>query len=124
MAQGAISDSMHIITRGRVRVTKAHPDLTESLELAILGPGEVVGEMGVLDEAPRSATVTAMDEVDTLEIPGPLLAELVLRFPQATRRLLSITSQRIRSADELAVEIMRRGPWRRSGDRGADQDPS
>src|SRR5438552_3127009 len=100
MAQGADSDSMHIIVSGQVRVERSHPDLTEPLELAILGPGEVVGEMGVLDGAPRSATITAIADTETLEIAAPLLAELVLRFPEATRKLLSITSQRIRSADE------------------------
>lgn len=44
----------HRIERGRVRVERAHPQLTEPILLAELGPGEVVGEMGVLDGAPAT----------------------------------------------------------------------
>jgi len=116
MAQGEESDSMHIIVSGEVRVERSHPDLTEPIELAVLGPGQVVGEMGVLDGGPRSATVTAIADTETLEIAAPLLGELVLRFPEATRELLAITSGRIRSADELAIEIKRKGLGKRAGD--------
>ena len=65
MRQGDVSDALHVITRGRVRVERDQPGETP-LVLAELGPGDVIGEMGLLDGGPRSATVTASEDTETL----------------------------------------------------------
>jgi signal transduction histidine kinase len=99
MREGDASDSLHIIVRGRVRVSQARPHAVQPLVLAELGPGEVVGEMGVLDNQPRSATVTALEETDTLEVRlgGPTLDLTLLRFPDTAAVLLHIMNRRLRS---------------------------
>jgi CRP/FNR family transcriptional regulator len=53
MRQGDLSDALHVITRGRVRVDRDQPG-DSPLVLAELGPGDVIGEMGLLDGGPRS----------------------------------------------------------------------
>ena len=108
MQQGAASDCMHIILRGRVQVERSHPDLKEPLVLAELGPGQSVGEMGVLDDEPRSATVVALEETETMEISAHQLAEVVLRYPEVTAALLRTITRRLRNTDELAEEMARR----------------
>src|SRR5687768_2813912 len=59
MRQDEPSDCLHVLVRGRVRVERVQPHSAEPLLVAELGPCETVGEMGLLNDAPRSATVTA-----------------------------------------------------------------
>src|SRR2546430_1715263 len=88
MRQGQASRSLHVILRGRVRVERTHQDLTEPLTLSELGPGAVVGEMGVLDGEPRSATVTALEDTETLEVTRAAVAQAVLAYPEVAGALL------------------------------------
>ena len=108
MRQGEVGNAMYVILRGRVRVERSHPDLTEPLALAELGPGEVVGEMGLLDGSPRSATVTAVDETETVELSADVLGQVVVQYPDVSGALLRLLTRRLRSTDELADELARR----------------
>jgi CRP/FNR family transcriptional regulator len=78
------------------------------LVLAELGVGDVVGEMGLLDSAPRTATVTALEETETLEIHATVMALVLMEYPQIAAALLRTLSRRLRSADELADDLARR----------------
>ena len=111
MRQGDASDALHVVTRGRVRVEREQPAKTPLL-LAELGPGDVIGEMGLLDGGPRSATVTAVEDTDTLELHATVMAVVVMQFPQISAALLRTLSRRLRSADELADSLARRPPSR------------
>ena len=97
MHQGDVSDRMYLIVSGRVRVERSHPDLLEPLVLAELGPGEIVGEMGLLDASPRSATVSAMEETETLELNADAVREIIEQFPEVSGVLLRILTRRLRS---------------------------
>lgn len=108
MHQGDPSKAMYIITRGLVRVVREHQALAEPLHLADLGDGEIVGEMGVLDGEPRSATVTALEETETIEIGSTSLSLTILQFPEVAGVLLKTFSQRLRSTDELAEQLLHR----------------
>ena len=108
MRQDEPSDVMHIILVGRVQVERSHPALTEPTVLAQLGPGETVGEMGVLDNEPRTATVVALETTTTLELSATDLIEALLMHPHLAMTLLRSLSARIRSTDELMAEALRR----------------
>jgi CRP-like cAMP-binding protein len=107
MRQGDASDALHVITRGRVRVERDRAGETP-LVLAELGAGDVVGEIGLLDNSPRSATVTAIEDTETLEIHATVMALVVMQFPQVAAALLRTLSRRLRNADELADALARR----------------
>jgi CRP/FNR family transcriptional regulator, cyclic AMP receptor protein len=109
MRQGDASDALHVITRGRVRVERGLPGETP-LVLAELAAGDVIGEMGLLDNAPRSATVTALEHTQTLEIHATVMALVVVQHPQVAAALLRTLSRRLRNADELADALARRPP--------------
>jgi CRP-like cAMP-binding protein len=106
MRQGETSRTMHVILAGRVRVERWLAD-ERVVKLAELGPGDVVGEMGLLDGAPRSATVTAIEDTETLEIHATVLAVVLIENPSVSSALLRVLSRRLRSADELLVEMSR-----------------
>ncbi len=82
------------------------------LGLALLGPGEIVGEIGLFDEGPRTATVRALTEVTVLELEAPIVAQTILGVPDVGTALLRVLSQRLRSPDELAEQMRRRNQRR------------
>jgi CRP-like cAMP-binding protein len=117
MRQDDPSDCLHVIARGRVQVSRAIPKAgAEPALLTELGPGDVVGEMGVLDAAPRSATVTAVEPTDTICISADLISAIMLQYPRVSDALFQLMSERIRSTEELADCLLQKshnwlGPW-------------
>jgi CRP/FNR family cyclic AMP-dependent transcriptional regulator len=67
MAAGDPTDSLYIVLSGRLKVMMSDADGKEVI-LTILGPGEFFGEMGLIDDAPRSASVVAIEPCELLAI--------------------------------------------------------
>src|SRR5512134_2756544 len=67
MAAGDPTDSLYIVLSGRLKVMMSDADGKEVI-LTILGPGEFFGEMGLIDDAPRSASVVAIEACELLAI--------------------------------------------------------
>ena len=68
ISQGEQGVGLFILTKGTVRITRANsPDGAEEV-LGTAGAGDVIGEMALLDDLPRSATVTAVDDVSVLTL--------------------------------------------------------
>lgn len=85
MTEGTEGEACWLIVRGSVAVTRA----PQSTPLATLGPGAMVGQLALLDRAPRNATVTATNASAALEVQAGAFANLVrasspiaLRFQQ------------------------------------------
>lgn len=74
--RGAPSDAAFFVVGGRVRVTDEH-----DAPLAEIGRGEVVGELGLLDSAPRSASVRAVRDTTLAVFTTEVFEELVTRSP-------------------------------------------
>lgn len=115
MRQGGPSDCMYVIISGLVRVERLHTDITEPIILAELGPGETVGEMGLLDGEPRSATVVAAEHTETLELSATSLEETMLQFPEVMTSLLRTLSRRLRSTDQFVEDHARRRSAEKKG---------
>jgi CRP-like cAMP-binding protein len=101
LSQGEISDTLYVIVRGRVRTERAHPALNEPATIHELGPGDSVGEFGVLDRMPRPETAIAVEETEALELSALLLAETMLQYPMPSVGLLSGLSRSVRTLAEL-----------------------
>jgi CRP/FNR family cyclic AMP-dependent transcriptional regulator len=65
MAAGDPTDSLYIVISGRLKVMMSDAEGKEVI-LSILGPGEFFGEMGLIDDAPRSASVVAIEPCELL----------------------------------------------------------
>lgn len=90
--------ALFIVIEGQVQVL--YPSRSNDFELARLGPGECFGEMALLNEMPRSATVRAVNEVSTLTLKKDEFRKQLLSMPSVAVALLSSLSTRIRNADE------------------------
>jgi CRP/FNR family transcriptional regulator, cyclic AMP receptor protein len=67
MVAGDLTDSLYIILSGRLKVMMSDAEGKEVI-LSILGPGEFFGEMGLIDDSPRSASVVAIEPCELLSI--------------------------------------------------------
>ncbi len=97
--EGDRSDACYVIRSGDVRVTREHPD-GRAIALATLGPGELVGELAMLDGGVRSASVEALTEVDLLAVSAADMKGLLERNAQITAKLVVALTKRLRETNE------------------------
>lgn len=100
--EGDPGDSAYIIESGQIEITKIS-DGKEVL-LARVGPGEVIGEMALLDEAPRMASAKANTDTTLLAINQQQLDELLNSSPSATRAMLYTITNRWRETEALLLQ--------------------
>jgi CRP/FNR family transcriptional regulator len=102
--QGDTGVGLYILTKGRVRITQErNPDRAE-VELGVSGSGDVFGEMALLDDLPRSATITAIDDVTALLLPVWEFRTTLRNHPDIALKLLSVVSRRLRKAQAPGVD--------------------
>lgn len=90
--KGDIGDCMYIIRDGKVAV---HDETTTFAEL---GPGQVVGEMAVLDPEPRSAFVTAVEDTSLLKIEKDAFDSVMVDHPGIARGVIHVLCNRLRKS--------------------------
>jgi CRP/FNR family transcriptional regulator, cyclic AMP receptor protein len=90
---------IYIILEGTLKVHIQQEDNNDVI-LAILGPGDIVGEMSLIDQINRSANVTTMDTTSLVWMDKSSFQEAMEHFPVIAQNLLRILSRRIRAADE------------------------
>lgn len=93
------NDYMLLVLEGDIAVESELPGLHESMVVNIIGPGHLIGEMGVLDGAPRSATCTATTDIAAAVLSRTALMRLLKDEPRVGARLLLAISKRM--ADRL-----------------------
>jgi CRP/FNR family cyclic AMP-dependent transcriptional regulator len=108
ISQGEKGLGLFIISKGTVRITRKNsPDGAEEV-LGTAGIADIIGEMALLDDMPRSATVTAVDEVTVLVLPfgefRMILRHILSTEPDAGLDLLAVLSRRVRQAEQRAYE--------------------
>jgi len=95
--QGDTGVGAFIIRSGKVEVVQDRDG--KATKLATLGPGEVIGEMALLDEFPRSATAKAIEPTTVLGIQRWHFLGILQSHPQLALALLPILSKRLRNAE-------------------------
>jgi cAMP-dependent protein kinase regulator len=94
--EGDVGDSMFIISSGRVKITKTAETGAE-IVLAHLGDGAFFGEMALISQAPRSASVLAEEETVLFEVSRAVLADVVKSFPSVEGIIMRFYRQRLLS---------------------------
>ena len=100
--QGGTADVVLLLRGGRVRVAARGAD-GEEIVLAERGPGELLGELSGIDGQPRSASVTALDDVRGLIVPLRAFRSFLMDHPRAAISLLELISRRLREAEARQI---------------------
>src|SRR5690349_9288238 len=104
LSQGDTGVGLYVLKSGKVRVIQANnPDRAET-ELAVVGPGDVLGEMALLDDLPRSASVVAIDDVTALLLPIWEFRSILRSHPDIALKLLAVLSRRLRKVESTIVQ--------------------
>lgn len=94
VTQGTPGQAFYLILSGRVEI------LRDNVSLGAFGPGDFFGEMSLLDQAPRSATIRALDHTSCLMLSSWDFKTLLEKHPSIAIKLLEVLSRRLRVADE------------------------
>jgi CRP-like cAMP-binding protein len=109
--EGETGDEMFVIQNGQVRITKLVAG--EQRPLATLGRGEFVGEMAILNEKPRTATATVIEDAKLLVIGAKTLELMISNNSEIAFRLIRKLARRLDSADELVQILLNPDPQAR-----------
>lgn len=104
--EGNVEDTFYVILSGGVEVTKQIND-TENRLLKKLYPGDFFGEMGLIHDAPRAATVTTTSDVTVMEIDKLGFKEVLQESSTVSLAMVREVSRRLRENDEMAIEDLR-----------------
>lgn len=98
--EGDPGTALYMIVKGRVKVSQSSPDGKERT-LALLSPGDVFGELALLDEQARSADAVVVEDSELLIVPRKDFLGFIITQPQAAMSLLVVLSQRLRHTNLL-----------------------
>ncbi|BAJ62472.1 MULTISPECIES: Crp/Fnr family transcriptional regulator [Anaerolinea] len=96
---GTPGETVYFILSGTVKIYVPQVDGTEVI-VNILGPGDTVGELGVIDGGERSASVVTLERTETIWMTGEMFQEALRTIPQMNENLLRILSARVRLTTE------------------------
>jgi tetratricopeptide (TPR) repeat protein len=106
--EGDSGNSIYLIQSGNARVI-THI-LGQEIELAVLSPGDVFGEVAFLTGRPRTASVTAMEELKIYEFEKLLVEEIFERYPEAMKKLHDFYQCRVQDTiEKIKVQIKKIG---------------
>ncbi len=97
LEEGDPGDSMYLIRSGHIAVVKG--DWQAPVVLACLGPGDMVGEMALVDAKPRSASIVAVEEARLFKITRQSFRQLLKAEPDVGVRIMETLSSRLRVSD-------------------------
>jgi CRP/FNR family transcriptional regulator len=96
--EGDSSDACYIVSDGNFRVTREHSD-GRAITLATLGPGEIFGELAMLDGDKRSASAESITDGTLLALPAADVRSLLSRNPEIALKLVAGLVRRLRAAN-------------------------
>ena len=102
MAEGDPGDAMYVIAEGEFEVVKESGD--RQVVLARRVPGDFIGEMSLLEQAPRTATVRALADSRVFRIGQDSFRQLLTASPGAAGAILRTVGQRLRSTEAVLVQ--------------------
>jgi CRP-like cAMP-binding protein len=103
--EGDEGDQLYIVTEGKVKLGRTSADGRENL-LAILGPGQMFGELSLFDPGPRSATVTAVTDTTFSSLSHADLLRWLDGRPAVARGLLTQLAGRLRHANDVVADLV------------------
>src|ERR671917_671627 len=97
--EGDHSDACYIVRSGDLRVTREHSD-GRAIALATLGPGDIFGELAMLDGGTRSASVETLSDAELLALPASDVRRVIADHADIAAKLIVALTRRLRETNE------------------------
>ena len=92
-----------IVLGGLAKLARSSSDGRQMM-IELRGPGDILGELGVLDDRPRSADIVVIEDLEAIVVPTPALRQLVLERGTIAYAVLVAVADRLRQATERQLE--------------------
>lgn len=102
--EGHAADSVYVLVAGAVSITRLHDDGRE-VAIEILGPGSMIGEVGLFGHPVRSAGVEALDTTTAVTFPSHQFKGLMLHYPELSWAVAEVLAERLRRANERLQDL-------------------
>ena len=103
--EGDSGDRLFVVIEGKVKLGRTSADGRENL-IAVLGPGQMFGELSLFDPGPRSATVTAVTDTTFSSLSHEDLLRWLEGRPAVARGLLTQLAGRLRRANDVVADLV------------------
>ena len=103
LARGEVGDRILVVETGRVKVSVTTSTGREVV-LTFRGPGSLLGDQSLIDQSPRSATVTAVEPVAVLVVAASAFRSYLATHPDVALAMLATLSGRLRESDRRLAE--------------------
>lgn len=105
--EGELEHVFYIILDGKVKITRRMEDGDERV-LAVSERGNFFGEMALIDNKPRAATITTLVETTVLEISEDVFGDLLKRHPSVALAMVRKITSNLRASDQAAIADLSR----------------
>ena len=103
--EGDPVDQLYFIVSGKMKLGRTASDGRENL-VAVMGPGEIFGEMALFDPSPRSTSATAVSETRLDGLKHENLRKVIQRSPEVSAQLLQALARRLRRTNENLADLV------------------
>ncbi|MDZ7578624.1 MAG: Crp/Fnr family transcriptional regulator [Candidatus Nanopelagicales bacterium] len=103
--EGDEGDRLYVLEEGKIKLGTASVDGRDTL-LAVLGPGEMIGELSLFDPGPRTATATALTDIVAREVGHDALRPWLAGRPEVAEALLRALAKRLRKTNEAMSDLV------------------
>ena len=103
--EGDPGDQLYFIVSGKMKLGRTASDGRENL-VAVMGPGEIFGEMALFDPSPRSTSATAVSETRLDGLKHENLRKDIQRSPEVSAQLLQALARRLRRTNENLADLV------------------
>lgn len=103
--EGDAGGQLHVILSGKVKISRAAIDGRENL-LAVLGPGDLFGELSLFNPGPRTATATAITDAQLATFSHDDLRPVIIEQPEVAAELLRVLAERLRQTNDAMADLV------------------
>lgn len=103
--EGEPGDALYVVLDGKVKIGRTAADGRENL-LAVLGPGDLVGELSVFDGFARTATATALTDASLARLAHSDFARYLTERPGVAVELLRVLAERLRATNAAMADLV------------------
>ncbi|MEP7054656.1 MAG: Crp/Fnr family transcriptional regulator [Actinomycetota bacterium] len=104
-SEGDAGGQLHVILSGKVKISRAAVDGRENL-LAVLGPGDLFGELSLFNPGPRTATATAITDAQLATFSHDDLRPVIIEQPEVAAELLRVLAERLRQTNDAMADLV------------------